>query len=313
LINKNKIFTITPNPALDISGVVEHIIPDEKNYVHDEFRSPGGNAINVSRILNRLGVPCLASGFLGGATGEEIASLLSTEKIHHRFIKIKGSTRMNVTVSNKSNHKQTRLSFPGPYIAREEKEQLFKLVKNISGVEMLVIGGSLPPQFSVIDLRKMILAAQERNIAVVVDCPGTILEQLKIPRLLLIKPNLEEFQGFTKSRARSISEVKKQALPLLKRVSYICVSSVEGGALLMTQTDRFFGKIAPITVRSTVGAGDSMVGAMVAQLYERNPSAADILRWGLAAAAATLGEIGTTLGSASQIKRLYKQTVVEKV
>jgi fructose-1-phosphate kinase PfkB-like protein len=39
---KNKrILTVTPNPALDLGGVVEEIIPNEKNYVEQETRHPG--------------------------------------------------------------------------------------------------------------------------------------------------------------------------------------------------------------------------------------------------------------------------------
>lgn len=53
-----------------------------------------------------------------------------------------------------------------------------------------------------------------------------------------------------------------------------------------------------------------MVGAMVAQLYKKNKSDADILRWGLAAAAATLAKPGTAFGSAHDIYRLYNKTKV---
>lgn len=313
MIKKNKILTITPNPALDVSGFVDRIVPNEKTYVRGEIHAPGGNAINVARILNRLDVPVVASGFLGGTTGEEVASLLRAEHLHQQFIKIAEPTRMNITVSNQSDHKQTRLSFPGPHIARQEKAQMFKAVKNCRGVSTLVIGGSLPPNFSIQDLRKIITIAQHKNISVVVDCPGSVLKHLDSSKLLLIKPNLEEFHAMSGRRARSIVAVKKQALRLLEMASYVCISSVQGGALLVTNSGCFFGKIAPIKVKSTVGAGDSMVAAMVAQLHLGNISGAEILRWGLAAAAATLSETGTTLGSASQIRTLYKRTVVVEV
>ncbi|MNL84904.1 hypothetical protein D3C87_2130230 [compost metagenome] len=56
-----------------------------------------------------------------------------------------------------------------------------------------------------------------------------------------------------------------------------------------------------------------MVGAMVAQLYNSNDSPADILRWGLASAAATLSQPGTSLGQASKIVGLYKKTRVENI
>ncbi|MBS1972623.1 MAG: hexose kinase [Bdellovibrionales bacterium] len=310
---KNAVLTITPNPSLDISGFVDRIIPNEKTYVQDEAHAPGGNAINVARILCRLKVPVVASGFLGGAAGYEVASLLKKENIRQHFIAIKEPTRTNVTISSRHHHQQTRLSFSGPRIEPREKDQLSRFVRSQHHMGILVIGGSLPPNFSVRDLTGFISIAQKKNASVVIDCPGAILRHLTKHKLLLIKPNLEEFQLMTQSRVRTLSAVKKKALQLLQSVSYVCVSSVEGGALLVTSSGCFFGRIPRVKIRSTVGAGDSMVGAMVAQLFKGNSSASDILRWGLAAAAATLSEEGTTLGSASQIEELYKKTVVIEV
>jgi len=138
---KRKILTLTPNPALDITGAVDRIVPNEKTYVYDEAHAPGGNGINVARILTRLGVPAYVSGFLGGSTGEEIAKLLLAENIRQCFIKVSEPSRINITVSNHNDHRQTRLSFQGPAIKSDETDCLLKLVRDSHGVEMLIIGG----------------------------------------------------------------------------------------------------------------------------------------------------------------------------
>lgn len=303
-----KILTITPNPALDISGVVPHLRANEKCYVSDEIQSPGGNAINAARLMHRLGVPTLTSGFLGGSTGEELSLLLKIEGVPQNFVTIRDRTRINITVSNLEDHQQTRLSFPGPSISASEKKELHKFVSKNTKSPFLIVGGSLPKGFSVADLDKLIQLAQKHEMKVAVDCPGAVLKKLKSKKLLLLKPNLEEFQSMTGTRARTISQVKKSANLLLKKSTYICVSSVEKGALLISKNGCWFGRIPQVKIRSTVGAGDSMVGAMVAQISLGNPSGEDILRWGLAAAAATLEETGTKLGSATRIRNLYKKT-----
>ncbi|MBO9666478.1 MAG: hexose kinase [Bdellovibrio sp.] len=309
----SRILTITPNPSLDVSGFVTQLKPNEKTYVTDEARAPGGNAINVARILRRLGVPVVASGFLGGSVGNEVALLLDEEQVPRDFIKCQESTRINITVSNNRDHQQTRLSFPGPHVSRSEIQKLVALIAKHRGVKFLVVGGSLPQQFHIDDLNKLIERAQNAKMAVVVDSPGNILKRLKIDRLLLIKPNLDEFQALTNSRAKSISAVKKIAKKYLKKSAYVCVSSVEGGALLVSDSGAYFGRIPSIRIRSTVGAGDSMVAGMVAQVSSGNLDAADILRWGLAASAATLSKAGTTLGEARQIKRFYKRIKISEV
>lgn len=308
---KNYIFAFTPNPALDLGGVVDNLRPNEKSYVHDETRSPGGNAINAARILTRLKIPVLVTGFLGGGTGEEIKYLLDQEHVKNRFVKIKNRSRICVTVSNKADHKQTRLTFPGPRISINEKENLFKLFQNQMNISFLVIGGSLPKGLRTTDILHLMRLARKRNIKCIVDCPGTLSRELILGKPLLIKPNLIEFQEITGAKVNTISDVRKEAQKLLDKVTYICVSSVEGGALLITKEATCFGRIPKIKIKSIVGAGDSMVGAMVAQLYKNNMSEKDILKWGLAAAAASLAQSGTAFGSAHEIRRLYKKTVVK--
>ncbi|KHD87376.1 MAG: hypothetical protein OM95_14865 [Bdellovibrio sp. ArHS] len=227
---KEAILTITPNPALDISGFVRKINVNEKTYVHGEKRSPGGSAINVARILHRLQVPVLASGFLGGSIGEEVQKLLELEGVQQQFIKTEASTRINVTIANKSDHRQTRFSFAGPEIKNTEIRELMKIVSKHRGAKTLVVGGSLPPHFQVQDLNRLIQRAQQQKMDVVVDCPGLILKEIRASGLLLIKPNLDEFRIMTGSRVTTVSQVLKKAGGLLQTASYICVSSVEEGA-----------------------------------------------------------------------------------
>lgn len=307
------IFAFTPSPTLDIGGVVDQIKPNEKSYVHNQTKSPGGNGINAARILTRLGVPTLASGFVGGSIGEEIKSLLSQEAVKTKFVSIKGHSRLCVTVSNRQDHQQTRLTFPGPTILPSEKQYLFTLIKSDHHITILIIGGSLPHGFQLPDVKKVIKIARLRDIPCIIDCPGKDLRKLILERPYFIKPNLLEFQEATRSKVKSLSAVHKEAKKLLKYVPYICVSSVEGGTLLVTKDQAYFGRIPKVEIKSTVGAGDSMVGAMAAQLFWKNPSDQDILRWGLAASAATLSHQGTAFGTAQEIKQLYKKTKVEVV
>ncbi len=305
------IFSITPNPALDLSGIVKNLRPNEKSYVFDEMRAPGGNSINSARILNRLGIPVIASGFLGGSTGDEVRALLKFEKIKNNFVFIQGSSRINVTVSNSMSHEQTRLSFAGPKVKKSEKNQLFRIFERQRNLSFLLLGGSLPKGFSPADIRYLMRSAHKKNIKSIVDCPGSILVQVLAAKPFLIKPNLEEFQELTNSSVKTIGAVIEKGKRLLHQTQYLCVSSVEGGTLLMTKQNIYFGRIPKIKIRSSVGAGDSMVGAMVAQLYRENSSDESILRMGLGAAAATLAVSGTTLGRADEIIRLSKKSYVE--
>ncbi len=56
------IISLTPNPALDVSGLVTRLTPNEKSYVTHEIRLPGGNGINAARIAQRLGSKVTVTG-----------------------------------------------------------------------------------------------------------------------------------------------------------------------------------------------------------------------------------------------------------
>jgi 1-phosphofructokinase family hexose kinase len=304
------IYAITPNPTLDVSGTVDKLVPNEKSYVQQEIRSPGGNAINAARIIKSLKVPVIASGFLGGATGAEVETLLNLENIQHQFINIRANTRINVTVSDRKTHLQTRLSFPGPRIRLEEKNGLFQFLSRMGSRSLLVIGGSLPPGVSGSDIAKMIRIAKKLEVPTVVDSPGDILKTVTSVGPIMIKPNLLEFQALAGSSPSSIEAVLREAKQFSKSIPLICISSVEKGAMLVTPKSAWFGTIPKIQIKTTVGAGDSMVGAMSAFLCQEHLSLkgltnwnrlspkfeSDLLRWGLASAAATLSLPGLALG-----------------
>ena len=311
------IFSVTPNPALDLSGVVDCLIPNEKNYVHHEVRTPGGNAINAARILKKMRAPVVVGGFIGGGIGAEVQQLLEDEGIRHQFVRIRSNTRINVTVSNQETHLQTRLSFRGPKVKDSDREKLSQVISKMNEPSLLLIGGSLPPGLTPSHLAQIVRATQKRNIPVILDVPGKILKVCASANPFLVKPNLVEFQEWIGKSASSIGQVTQEAKKLLSRVPLICISSVEGGALMVTPQGAWFGETPKIQVRSTVGAGDSMVGAMTALLWKIKKVhqerfsvkslppglSEELLRWGLASACATLSLPGLKLGNLKLINR----------
>lgn len=313
------ILTITPNPALDLSGDVDDIVPNEKNYVQHEKRHPGGNGINAARVIAALGVPVAATGFLGGAVGGEIATLLKAEGVTCRFVDIKGSTRINITVTNNKTSKQTRFSFAGPRLERGDMKKLLDLMQSDPTYAMLNLGGSFPPGFSMDDVRSLFEWAHARDIGVVADVPSEHLKEILELRPMLIKPNLKEFNEFVGQKLETIDEVLAAAQGLHRYVPLVCVSSVEGGALLVTPQGSCHAKGPRVDAKSSVGAGDSMVGAMMARLYQlgikTHQAASKItaeameqtLCWGQAAALATVITPGTELGKAQGIEAFVSQ------
>lgn len=308
------IYCITFNPALDGSGEVDELIPDEKNYIQQEYYRPGGNGINAGIIAHRLRAPVLLSGFLGGANGKKIESYLTKNNIPHKFVPIKGETRMNFTVSNKFDHRQTRLSFLGPKILSSEKKSLTKFMNKIKEDDIVLLGGSLPLGMNLKDLSRLIKQIKKKKAICLVDMPAPFLKKAIHFRPDFIKPNLIEFQSLVNKKVKTIKSALPLARELLDFVPNICISSIEGGALFVTKDVVWFGKLPKVTIHSTVGAGDSMVGAM-ASLWSSNTneSAENLLRLGLAASCASLTEKGLTLGSRRSMLYYKSKMILRKI
>lgn len=327
---RSTLYTVTPNPALDLSGEVEGLVPNEKNYVSRERRDPGGNGINSARVATRLGARVTALGWMGGPTGAEIEALLEREGVRCEFTPIAGQTRVNVTVSNLGTHQQTRLTFPGPRVTPKEKEALLRRVRSLRAPGIFVVGGSLPqgcaPDFHLTLARE----AHARGLGVVLDVPSKFLKKAVGGRgfaPLLVKPNEVELAEWWGKPLRTERALLDAAHAMAEHAALVCVSLAERGAWLVTRGHAWRGAAVKVRARGTVGAGDSMVGAMcvrllhhgltecedVARLLRRSPGTElprelqDVLRWGLAAGAATAEVSGTALASAAAIRKLTRR------
>ena len=75
------------------------------------MKFPGGKGINVSRVLQRLGVKNIALGFTGGFTGQFIKEVLQTEGVTTNFVQVDEDTRINVKIKGRRN----RIKWPRSY------------------------------------------------------------------------------------------------------------------------------------------------------------------------------------------------------
>ena len=82
------ILTVTLSPVLDQMANLSGFSLGKDMYLPEFTMSAGGKGINVTRTLNHLKMKSLATGFVGGPTGNLIEKMLDREKIRHDFIHI---------------------------------------------------------------------------------------------------------------------------------------------------------------------------------------------------------------------------------
>ena len=122
----------------------------------------------------------------------------------------------------------------------------------------------------------------------------------------LMKPSLHELSVMLDRPIETRAETAAAARALVAegRAEVVVVSLGEEGALLVTEAlEEYF--IAPeVPIRSAVGAGDSMVGAIVFAL-EKGWNVTEAVRYGVAAGAATIMTPGTELCYREDVERLF--------
>ena len=137
------IYTITFNPALDYIVRLDHLKTGTINRTTQEYVLGGGKGINVSIVLNNLGMDTTALGFIAGFTGEEIITQLNRFGVKEDFIRLReGLTRINVKV--KASDEETEINGRGPIIANDELEALYKQLDTLTEQDTLILAGSIP-------------------------------------------------------------------------------------------------------------------------------------------------------------------------
>ncbi len=310
------IVCVTLNPSVDRTMFVQGLKPNDTNRVLRTETDAGGKGINAARIIAEFAVETAATGFLGGAAGKMVVHVLESENVRHEFVEISGDTRTNILIEDGSGRPPTTFNEPGPQPSPREIELLRKkLMEWAKSAGCVLFGGSIPPGLSTQTVAEFSKLIQQANPAVkiVVDADGEVLKNAISEKPYMVKPNGDEAARLLNERV----EDRDGALAAAEKIHnmQIAIALVSMGALgcaMCCDHGRYWAAAPIIEPKSTVGSGDSLLGAMIACL-SKGMDAADALRWGVAAGAATAESDGASIGRKSEINRLFEKVKVEKV
>ncbi|EHF4950947.1 6-phosphofructokinase II [Enterobacter hormaechei] len=300
------IYTLTLSPSLDSATMTPQIYPEGKLRCSAPVFEPGGGGINVARAITHLGGKATAIFPAGGATGEHLVALLADEQVAVDTVDAKDWTRQNLHVHVESSGEQYRFVMPGAKLSDDEFRQLEEKVLTIESGSLLVISGSLPPGVKTEKLTALVQAALQRGIRCIVDSSGEALKAALEPgQLELVKPNQKELSALVNRELSQPDDVRTAAEELVRtgKAHRVVVSLGPQGALAVDKTGFVQVVPPPMKSQSTVGAGDSMVGAMVLKLAQ-GASLLEMARYGVAAGSAATINQGTRLCSLADTQKI---------
>lgn len=302
-----RIYSLTLAPSLDSATLTAQIYPEGKLRCTAPVFEPGGGGINVARAIVHLGGQATAIFPSGGATGEHLCALLLDEHVAIDTINTRDWTRQNLHVHAESTGEQYRFVMPGAALTDDEFRLLEEKVLSIEPEAILVISGSLPPGINVSKLCALVKAAQKAGIRCIVDSSGEALKAtLEIGNIELVKPNQKELSALVNRDLTQPDDVRQAAQEIVDsgKAKRVVVSLGPQGALGVDASGCVQVVPPPVKSQSTVGAGDSMVGAMTLKLAEGAPLL-DMVRFGVAAGSAATLNHGTRLCSLENTQKIY--------
>ncbi|MCL1996946.1 MAG: 1-phosphofructokinase [Defluviitaleaceae bacterium] len=305
------VITLTINPSLDKTIEIENFAVNKINRAKNiPVVDPGGKGINVSKVLKKYGVDTKALGFAGGDTGKVLQERLEEMGIMYRFIETQESTRVNTKILDIKNNTLTDINELGAKISSENIKDLKELIlQEGANCSFIVFSGSLA-QGVPADIYKVIMESLPHDCKVLLDTSGQPLHYGVLGNPWFVKPNLEEFWELTGKQVEEPYLIAEEARWFLGNgIAHMAISLGEKGLMYVSETECLLATSPKVDVKSTVGAGDSVLAAFVIG-FLRNQKIEDIVTFATAMGSAAVLEKSTVAPNPDIVAQLMSSIEV---
>ena len=309
------IVTVTLNASIDQTASVANFTAGEVNRVAWEQSDAGGKGVNVASFLAHFEHAVAVTGVLGADNQEIFLRLFAEKGLIDRFVRVPGHTRVNVKVIDDARHQVTDINFPGVTAHAEDIDAVNARIDALvdEGAELFVLSGSLPASVTPGIYRELTTRLKARRRRVVLDTSGEALAQAVGAGADVIKPNIDELAELVGHPLASEPAIVEAARDLIRRgIGLVAVSMGGRGAIFVTADAAVHAVPPPVSIRSTVGAGDAMVAGIIhATLQHRGIE--ECARLATAFSLGALGEIGPRLPPRQAIEAFTLQVTTRRI
>src|SRR5579871_2361700 len=280
------IITVTLNAAIDKSLSVPSFRLGRRHRTVERRVLAGGKGVNIARMLKTLGLPVIATGFVGGPTGTQIAAQLSEESILQDFVRIRGESRTNTAVLDPTTGEQTEINEQGPTVEPDEVEQFReKLLYLARGASIVVFAGSLPRGIEPDFYAQLVREVRRLDVAAFVDTDGDPLRLAVRAEPDVVSPNVEEAEELVGHEFNDESDRADAVREIVALGARSAIMTTEDGCWAQVLADgapRLFHVTVPhVQPVATIGAGDAFLAGYIARRYRGEPPS-ECLRFGVA-------------------------------
>lgn len=308
------IVAVALNPALDLTYRLDGpLVSGTTHRVAAVEKRPGGKALNVARVLQRLGAGARIVAPLGGRTGEEIAAAVDGLSLDATWVPIAGETRRTVVAWDPSTGTATTLSEPGPLVSAAEWQAIVSAVTDLLPAETLVVAGSSARGIPDRGIGELAAIGRRSGTPVIVDTSTPAALHAAIDAAAtLVKPNRDELTELVGHALDDSIESLAEAADELRAGREVAVVASDGprGLVAVTSAGRWRARPPRIAGANATGAGDACVAGLATGLAG-GTSWPERLR--LAAALGAAAARQPVAGEIGSWDDLYARTAVEEL
>ena len=302
------IVTVTLNAAIDRTLTVPNFQRGQRHRASAGVTLAGGKGINVARALKGLGIPVVATGLVGGATGTRIVEELTAEAILNDFVRIEGESRTSTAVVDPTGGTYTEINEWGPAVRPEELEMLREKLRYLTqDAEFVVFAGSLPRDVDDDFYAEAGRELARRHVPVVLDTDGEPLRLAVEAEPFLVSPNQVEAEALAGQEFHDEEDFLVALDAIAEMGPRNVLITTEQGAFALLREERETHRLRAIAPQvepvSAVGSGDVLLAGFLAARHAGR-SNEEALRAAVAAGTASTLEAGAGRFDPRQAGRL---------
>ena len=307
------ILTVTLNAAVARTLVVPSLTLGHRHRASESVTLAGGKGINVARSLRSLGVPVLATGFVGGRNGDAIRDGLSAAAIPFDLVEIEGYSRTSTAIIDPMAGTQMEINEYGPEVNPAEVKEFSRRLEHLMEYATAVVfAGSLPPNLDEGFLVGLVGRSRERGLYTVVDSPPAALRAALKANPSLVSPNQHEAESVVGFDFIEGGDFQRGLSRLVELGALgACITSPEGHSYLTTEAGVASARAPQVETLSPIGSGDAYLAGLLAGMLHRGLAPVDAVRLAAGCAAANAETLGAGLFEARRAQELTESVQVE--
>jgi 6-phosphofructokinase 2 len=186
------------------------------------------------------------------------------------------------------------------------------MLKETKDFAYTVISGSNPPGMSPEFYAEAADILKQKRSKLILDTSGDALKFALEAGVFLAKPNLGELSHLVGGGDLDAGSVVEAARSIINKgnCEILVVSMGAAGAMLITAREHYHEPAPAIKIKSTVGAGDSMVAGLIIGM-QKTDSLREVLKYGVAAGTAATITAGSSLCTRENLDKVRSFFIVK--